>query len=302
MLRTTTTVRPVDVVIAGAQRAGSTSLVRYLGEHPDIGIHEAIEFPYFVVDHVHRLGYPAAYDRFYGAATEPVLLAKSAGVLHRARAVERAVAHNPAVRFVVVLRDPAARAISAYQLARLGGQEPLDDVVAALGAPADRVPDDEERQWACSYVERSRYAGPLRRLAAAVGWDDVLPLRFDDLVSDPEGTCRRVFEFMGVDPDRAHPDYGVAHNPTGRPRSAALGHLLRLRNPSSSGGALLRRVVPARARGRLVQGLLDLNRRTTDAPPPVPAAARRLVVDRCRDDVVELEELLGWDLTAWKQA
>jgi hypothetical protein len=292
-------VRPIDVLIAGAQRAGSTSLVRYVAQHPDLAVHEAIEFPYFVVDHVFREGYTAAYRRFYGEADEAVVLAKSAGVLHRPTAVERAVEVNPDLRFVVLLRDPADRAISAYGFARMGGQEPLEDIVAALDAPADRFAGDPERQWICDYLERSRYADALRRLFDAVGRDHVLAVRFDDLVADPEASCRGVYEFIGVDADAVDGDYQTAHNPTGEPRSQALGRVLRLRNRTTGPTAVLRRAVPAGVRTRLLERLLDLNRGAPGDRPAVPAEARALVVERCRDDVAQVEELLGWDLGAW---
>jgi hypothetical protein len=296
---TTGTVRPIDVLIAGAQRAGSTSLVRYLAQHPDVAIHDAIEFPYFVVDHVHADGYPAAYRRFYDDPTEAVVLAKSAGVLHRPEAVSRAIEVNPDLRFVVLLRDPAARAVSAYGFARMGGQEPLDDIVAALGAPADRFPDDPERQWITSYIARSRYAAAMARLFDVAGRDRVLPVRFDDLTRDPETTCRSIYGFMGVDPDAVDGDYAVAHNPTGQPRSQALGRVLRIRNRTSGVATLLRRAIPARMRARLLEGLLDLNRGSADARPEVPPEARALVIERCRDDVEELERMLDWDLHGW---
>lgn len=294
--------RPIDVLIAGAQRAGSTSLVRYLAQHPDLAVHDSIEFPYFVVDHVFREGYPKAFRRFYGAPTQPVVLAKSAGVLHRPEAVERAVEVNPELRVIVLLRDPADRAISAYGFARMGGQEPLADIVAALGAPADRFAGDPERRWVCAYVERSHYADALRRLFAAVGRERVLALRFEDLVGDPAATCRRVHEFAGIDPEAADGDYGTAHNPTGEPRSEALGRVLRLRNRTSGPATVLRRALPAGVRTRLLDGLLDLNRGSPAARPEVPAAARALVVERCRADIAEVEALLGWDLQAWSRA
>ena len=38
----------IDIMIVGAQKAGTTSLLRYLGEHPECVAHPQKEFAYFL--------------------------------------------------------------------------------------------------------------------------------------------------------------------------------------------------------------------------------------------------------------
>lgn len=40
--------KKIDVMIVGAQKDGTTSLLRYMGEHPDCIAHPQKEFAYFI--------------------------------------------------------------------------------------------------------------------------------------------------------------------------------------------------------------------------------------------------------------
>jgi len=291
----------VDVVIPGAQRAGSTSLLRWLGAHPEITTHRVTEIPYFLSERVHRDGWDAAFARYYDdVPADGLLLAKSVAILYAPDATRRVVEHNPETRFVVVVREPVARAVSAFHYARQLGLEPLDDLGAALDRGPD-VFDDPNPRRACAYIERSRYAEGIARLQTGVGADRVLVHRFEDLVADPDGVCRRTFAFLGL----AHVEVDTArrHNPSGAARSKLLARVAR---PADRDSGVLRSVldlVPGRVRDTVKARLLAMNRGTGEsaATATVTPEAELRVAEACRDDVTALEQLLGWDLSSWRR-
>ena len=45
--------RQINAMIVGVEKAGTTSLLRYLSEHPEITSHEVMEMPYFVNDAIY---------------------------------------------------------------------------------------------------------------------------------------------------------------------------------------------------------------------------------------------------------
>ena len=59
------------------------------------------------------------------------------------------------------------------------------------------------------------------------------------------------------------------------------------RNP-----ALVERVLPARLRGYVKSRLLV-------KPPPFPPEVRRQLTDSYKEDILNLQELIGRDLSAW---
>ncbi|HYF46938.1 MAG TPA: sulfotransferase [Acidimicrobiales bacterium] len=289
------------MVIPGAQRAGSTSLLRWLGQHPSVAVPRVTEVPFFLADHVHRRGWEAAFARYFDEPSpDDLLLAKSVAILYSEEATRRVVAHNPGVRFVVVLREPVARAVSAFRFARQLGLEPLTDLEEALARGPGSFADPNQRR-ATAYVERSRYAKGIERLREAVGVDRVLVHRFEDLMGDPVTVCEQTFSHLGLPP--AAVDTSERHNPSGAARSQLLARLAR---PADRPAGLARRVldrIPGRVRDTVKQRLFDWNRSARDAGPPahVSPSAQATIAERCRDDVEALEHLLGWDLTAWKR-
>ncbi len=69
--------KQISMFIAGAQKAGTTSLKNYLAQHPQIGTHTQEEMLYFNNDRHFELGYEYACRRYFGYVEENrILMAK----------------------------------------------------------------------------------------------------------------------------------------------------------------------------------------------------------------------------------
>ncbi len=117
-------------MIAGAAKAGSTSLLAYLGQHPGLRVQRSQEMTFFRIDREYRLGYERAFRRYWGRVEEDggAILAKNAGMMYSPEALDRLWWHNPDTVLLISLRDPAERAFSHYWHSRGGGREPLREV------------------------------------------------------------------------------------------------------------------------------------------------------------------------------
>ena len=105
----------------------------------------------------------------------------------------------PDARFIALLREPSARALSHYSHNRANGVEPLS-VDDTLAAERDRLDADRDgsAHRLYSYVARGLYAEQVSRWRDAVG-DRLLVLLSDDLFHDPRQTFDRVEAFVGLD-------------------------------------------------------------------------------------------------------
>ena len=165
-------------MILGTQRGGTTSLRRWLREHP-VATQEAGEVHFF--DHNYGLGrrwYHAQFPTFLHRGRR---IESSPYLLFHPLAPVRAAAMLPAhTRFVVLLREPADRAMSHYRLERSLGRE-SKSFAAALAAEDERLEGETEKvlrgersrshQW-FSYRARGRYAEQVARWQEAVGPTD----------------------------------------------------------------------------------------------------------------------------------
>lgn len=220
----------IRFLIAGAQKAGTTALARYLAQHPRIALPDRlpeglIAPPHFAeawtkeahvfdapdfddawsVDEVDRRFAPrfshwADADRLYGDAT-PV-------TLFHPRFVERAARYNPAMRWIVLLRDPVDRAISHWHMERQRGQERRSLLTAVLAEPfrlSGRWDDlSATAPWrAYSYVARGRYRRQIAALLRRVPSAQVLLVPSSALAQRPGQTVARVLAFLGLPPASA---------------------------------------------------------------------------------------------------
>lgn len=206
-LAASTPARPpdtVDFVVAGAQRGGTTALDRYLRQHPGLSMGKTRKELHFF-DHEEHFAGPDVDYAGYQAHFElrkPGQLRGDAtpSYMYWWPAAERMAKYNPALKIVVVLRNPITRAHSHWNKERLRGREPLS-FMAALEAEAARaraaLPLQNRRT---SYAERGYYFGQLERLWRHFSVAQTLVLRSEALQDAPAATLARLAEFLGVVP------------------------------------------------------------------------------------------------------
>ena len=131
--------QPIQLMIVGTQKSGTSSLLRYLAQHPDIHTHSQSEMTFFLQDHEYTRGYESAYAKYFAQCSENCkLIAKNVMVMYSHDIMQRIYQHNPKIHLVVLLREPVARAYSAYWWARRRGWENITSFEEALAAEQHR--------------------------------------------------------------------------------------------------------------------------------------------------------------------
>ena len=205
----------VDFMIVGVQKGGTTALAEFLGQHPQIGMARPKEVHLFDAEDYAADASPVAIDERYrshfvhcpdarirGEATPIYLfLPEVAAQMKR---------YNPALKLIVLLRDPVQRALSTHRMQRARGREPLPFALALLAErwrlSRDRQPRAQRsalREHA--YRRRGLYAEQLANLFAVFDRRQVLLLESETLLRQHSAVLRRVFAFLGVDESIAVP-------------------------------------------------------------------------------------------------
>lgn len=287
--------RPIDAMIVGAQKAGTSSLAGYLAQHPAVCTHHRVEISYFVDDHEYAEGYEACFGRYFGhCSPDSLLLGKSVTIMADPRLIDRVAAHNPEARVMAVLRNPVARAYSAYWWARRKGYEDLATFEAAIEATPDRHGENVLRRRNTRYLEMGDYAPQVEDLYERFGRDRVRIFLFEDLAADALGVCREAYRFLGVD-DAFRPDTSLQRNASSTARFSGLTRLLTAQHPLKR---RLRRMLP----GGLVDDWKRRAERWNRVPfrqPPIDPETRDRLVEHFRPRNDRLAELIGRDLAAW---
>ena len=281
--------------IAGAGKAGSTSLHAYLAQHPDIFMSPFKEPNFFV----HGYGYED-WDEylalFRAARGERAIGESSTGYLSSEESPAWIKSALGETQIILMLRNPARRAESLYWWMVREGYEDVPAFAAALDIEALRERDPNFRA-SCPeffsdylYFASGLYAEQVRRFLETFGKENVRIYIFEEFVRDPLATCSDIFNFLGVDP-YFEPKIAV-HNEARLPASPRLQFWLR--NRASKYLFFL----PSRLRRRFIAALMAINTGRGFSPQRDTETEARLL-DRYRDDIRRLEQLLDRDLSIW---
>jgi hypothetical protein len=202
-------------ILAGAQRAGTTSLYRALMTHPLVlppNYHKGVN--YFDVNYDrgpawYRGHFPVerlARFRTREVPGEPVTFDASGYYMFHPLAPERIAADLPAVKIVTMLRDPIDRAHSAHKHELARGFE-TEEFERALELEDERLAGEEERIRAepgyyshrhrhQAYRRRGHYAEQLQRFLARLPRAQVHVVESERFFETPEEEYSALLEFL----------------------------------------------------------------------------------------------------------
>lgn len=193
----------VGFLIAGTQKAGTSALANYLGRHPEIcmatckEVHFFDNEEYFQKEKIDYSDYHAFFEpgpshRIMGEAT-PIYM-------YWYDAPRRIWAYNPAMKFIIVLRNPIERAYSHWNMEHRRNAERLSFADALM---RERVRCREALPFqhrVYSYVDRGFYSEQLRRIWTYFPKSQTHVIRHEDLKNDPERILRDICLFLEVSP------------------------------------------------------------------------------------------------------
>ncbi|GAB3200123.1 hypothetical protein GCM10027261_31430 [Geodermatophilus arenarius] len=298
-------------VLAGAPKAGTTALHAALATHPGLYLSPVKEPKYYLTDggppprsgqrgpgdaHSARewVWRRADYLRLFDGAPPGTVRGESTPFYLYDRAAHRRLAADvPGVRVVAIVRDPVDRAWSNWVHLRADGLEPEADFATAVEREESRAAAGWAPFW--HYRGLGRYGEQLRDLYSVLPREQVLLLRYRQLVDSPRETLDRVSAFLGVEPGVAHtvaPE-NVKPYVADTPRYRALARVTRA-------GAALGAYAPPQVWRQVSRPLLAALHAQRAPRPPMPVEVRREVLAPLLPDVALLEELTGESFDDWR--
>jgi hypothetical protein len=271
-----------NLFIVGVEKGGTTSLWRYLDEHPDVFMSDVKEPSFFLASGKQAAEREAAYLSLFAASRQPWRGEASPAYFHDELVPGRIKRVAPDGRILITLRNPVDRAYSAYWhfvkfgFERRSFRDAVDDELAK-GA-AFRAQDPRK-----AYIARSFYRDPVELYMSAFG-EGVLVRFLEELREDPRGEMRAVYEFLGVDPTVADGLEPEIHNPFSQPRNRLAYRAM----ASTRTRAAARAVLPEALRARVERYVV-----VSRPKPPLDADLRERLEAVFNAKRPALEALLG---------
>lgn len=293
-------VRPIQLIIAGAQKAGTTSLLQYLSQHPDIDTHPHREMSYFLNSDEYDRGYAKAFARYFGhtSGREGVLLAKHVMIMYSPEAIKRLKYHNPNTVLITLIRNPVNRAYSAYWYARRRGWENSNSFEDAIMQEASRLREGWYKWRNCAYLYNGLYHEHITHMYQHFRKERVHVFLTEDLTSSFSAVCQQIISSVNIE-SAFLPDVRTIHNVSAAARSESLARasasFLQSDNMMKK---LCRFLIPDTILYKLRYALLKLNEREF-IPPPINPSTRENLIEYFKPFNAQLSDLLGRDLSHW---
>ena len=193
---------PKYLLVIGSAKSGTSSLFRYLADHPDVAGASLKETYFFAPDFDYRDQHGpndpiSAFEAYFDHATESQLRVEATPfTMYGDGAAERIAANLDDVRVLCLAREPVARFVSDYRFLKqrdsLGEDVPSPDEFAErqLAQPLDPK----------ATLAIGRYADVLPRFVDALGADRVDVAFFEELTTDPAVEMERIVGVYGLAP------------------------------------------------------------------------------------------------------
>jgi hypothetical protein len=189
----------VDFVIGGTQKGGTSALDSFLRQHPEICMPETRKELHFFDREEDDRDYKNYHANFQPKPNHRVIGEASPIYMYWNTAPQRISNYNPKMKWILVLRNPAERAFSAWNMETKRGAEKLSFKEAIEKEPERCREALPLQHRVYSYTDRGLYAHQVRRLFNIFGKDNCLVLLNEELRTNHQQTLRAVFDFLKVD-------------------------------------------------------------------------------------------------------
>jgi hypothetical protein len=193
------------LIIAGVNKAGTTSIFSYLSAHPDVCASSVKETCYYLPARYGRENEPlSVYQAFFAhCKSESLLMESTPGYFYGGRPLAELIdQQNPGVKIILIFRNPVDRLLSFYKFKQaeleLDAKMTLSEYLDACESKSDmQLNDQKENVW--TGLENGKYAKHIE------GWMDVFGDRlqivfFDQLRSDSRLLMEDLANWLGIDP------------------------------------------------------------------------------------------------------
>lgn len=281
--------RGPSFMFIGAAKSGSTWFAEILREHPEVFLPPNRSTYFFSA--LYDMGL-AWYEGFFPENNDGRVPGEVChDYLISPEALARIREYRPGMQLVCCLRNPYERAISAWHFyARNGLDHPT---LAEHAVPSPGIFD---------HGYYSTHLEVVRRLFPE---NQVLIFLFEEIRQSAESVAKRLYEFIGVDPNFVPPSLHVRVNGNSRPRSRLLANVVHTVHMKSWGRSRLAsnvvgKVKQIRPIRRLVTGALYKEERASNGAGEFFGEFPDDIVERYEREISALERMLGRDLSSWR--
>lgn len=206
-----------DYIIIGVSKCGTSSLHRYIGDHPNVLLPHKKDLHFFGdgfkkgVDW-YLAQFPAIADRLDFVTGEA-----SPGYFQSPDAHTRVKSLFPETKFIAMLRNPVDRAVSWYHHNARRFRLTAESLDAIMKAEIEQLASIPESEYATArgHLADGMYFYKFKRWMSSFPQEQFLVIKSEDFYENAASTMHEVFDFLALPPYEA--EHYPIHNAGGYP-------------------------------------------------------------------------------------
>jgi len=286
----------VNAIIIGAGRSGTTTLYKYLENHPDVCFSDIKEVHYFSVEDLYQRGEDYYHSFWKQCKEERIKIAADTYLLIDKNAPKRIAEYNPDMKIIVILRNPAERTWSSFQYAKNNGYisdnksfiQSIKEEEEHILSSDITVQNNLCNLWQSKYYEHVSY------------WSEFFPqknillLKTSDLKNNTNILLKQLSTFLDIKNFSSDVTL-ITANKSAKAKSKVLQQFLLNRNNPLR--AALRKILPDKVKqkilhSKLPEKLSSVNRKETSYEP-LSEEDRKYAEQLLEKDTKRLEKIFG---------
>ncbi|MFT4927416.1 MAG: hypothetical protein ACI8WB_003523 [Phenylobacterium sp.] len=307
--------------MVGVVKGGTTSLHRYLDQHPDIYMSPVKETNYFARQDIDTTAFNKAYAHDVNVDLKQYLKTDMKQVIHIAHVTQAAdyaklfanvsnesaigeasnsyilyenapkLIHQayPDAKIIVMLRNPVQRAFSQYVMNLRLGKTREKDFITEL----EQDHNGELQGWGANhqYLSIGLYYQQIKRYYDLFAKEQVHICWFDEYKTDGDKVVKSIYQFLAVAED-FKVDTATKLNTAGVAKFGRLNYFIN----QSGVVSWAKRKLPKSWREPFKRWMYTADKQ---AMPKMTEAQKQYLIDFYRDDIEALARLLNKDLSHW---
>ena len=313
--------KKANFFVVGTVKGGTTSLHRYLDQHPDIYMSPIKETNFFSrfdineanfsrdyahdvnVDlkkylegnmehtiHIAHVTQPDDYARLFKNVTNESIIGEiSNSYLLYEQTPREIYKYNPAAKIAMILRNPVDRAYSQYVMNVRLGKTMEKDFLKEI------ITDDQKavKGWGANhqYLMVGMYYEQVKRYFDIFNQEQIKVYLYDDYRKNQQEVVKDLYDFLGVDKD-FEANMSEKHNEAGVPKFRKLNYLINQFGIIS----WAKRNMPRAWREPFKKAFYSNHK---EEIPTIQPHEQQWLLDYYLKDIKKLEQLLARDLSIW---
>lgn len=291
-----------NFIIFAAMRSGTSSIYKYLEQHPDILMSSLKEPGFFICEADKNIFTQKIIDdftvitdwEFYHKLFEHHNGEKAIGeatilYLYYEKCAATIKKYLPDVKLIAVLRNPADRAFSHYIWGIKNELETLDSFEAALLAEKER--SQAQKSFIYNYKDMGFYSRQIQHYYQIFDPKQIKICLYENFINNPKLFMQDIFNFLEVD-SSFEPDMSQKYNPSLIPRNNSWDNFIRRPNPIKS---MIKPFIPSKLRRKVKKKAKYSNL----YKPEFKTATRQELILEYKEDILKLQELTKQDFSIW---